>query len=162
MIAEVAVDHNVGVILSLSLVNEVLEYIHIDFKNIIYREGNPLFANHNDDNDEGSRRLPVSVILNSRLEDYFADVLLSDLFKKKLCDICAKEGQLESLKWAREHGCDWGSGTCSAAAEAGHLHILQWAREHGCAWDSYTCKAAAGAGHLHILQWAREHGCAWT
>ena len=76
MIAEVAIDHP---ILSLSLVNEVFEYIHIDFKNIIYRQGNPLFAN--DDDDGGSRRLPVSMILNSRLEDYFADVLLCDRFK---------------------------------------------------------------------------------
>ena len=66
MIAEVAVDHP---ILSLSLVNEIFEYIHIDFKNIIYREGNPLFANDADDDDDdgGSRRLPVSMILNSRL-----------------------------------------------------------------------------------------------
>ena len=103
MIADDAVDHP---ILSLALVNEVLEYTHIDFKNITYRQGNPLFAN-DDDDDGGSRRLPVSMILNSRLEDYFADVLLSDRFKKKLCNICAKEGQLESLKWARSKGCPW-------------------------------------------------------
>jgi hypothetical protein len=148
MIAEVAVDHP---ILSLSLVNEVLEYIHIDFKNIIYREVNPLFANDDDaDDDDGSRRLPVSMILNSRLEDYFADVLLCDRFNKKLCDICAKEGQLESLKWARSKGCLWtqpslfgGVGTCCVAARAGHLHILQWARENGCEWNSWTCNAAA-------------------
>ena len=38
------------------------------------------------------------MILNSNLEDYFADVLLSDQFKRKLCDICAKEGQLESTQ----------------------------------------------------------------
>ena len=172
MIAEVAVDHP---ILSLSLVNEVLEYIHIDFKNIIYREGNPLFANDDDDDDDedgGSHRLPVSMILNSRLEDYFADVLLCDRFKKKLCDICAKKGQLESLKWARSKGCPWTQpqqyikqgilhvtiDTCSAAAEAGHLHILQWARENGCDWNWLTCYAAAEAGHWDVVVWAVQNG----
>ena len=169
MIAEVVNDHHP--ILSLSLVNEIFEYIHSDFKNIIYRDGNVLFDNNdNDGNDNVHRRLPISVILNSNLEDYFADVLLCDRFKDRLCDICAKTGQLESLKWARSKGCPWtepdpwssNKGTCSVAARAGHLHILQWAREHGCDWDSSICTAAAGAGYLHILQWARENGCDWN
>jgi len=44
----------------------------------------------------------------------------------------AKTGQLEVLKWAREHGCPWDARTCEAAAESGHTELLQWAREHGC------------------------------
>ena len=165
MIADV-VDDDHQPILSLSLVNEIFEYIHSDFKNIIYREGNVLFNNNNDNED---RRLPISVIFNSNLEDYFADVLLCDRYKSRLCDICAHRGQLESLKWARCKGCPWTEshpyrviGTCCVAARAGHLHILQWARENGCDWNSETCYAAAGAGHLHILQWARENGCGWN
>jgi hypothetical protein len=134
MIAEVVNDHHP--ILSLSLVNEIFEYIHSDFKNIIYRDGDVLFDNN--DNDNVHRRLPISVILNSNLEDYFADVLLCDRFKGRLCDICAKTGRLESLKWARSKGCPWSEphrlidvGTSCVAAMAGQLHILQWARENG-------------------------------
>ena len=149
-----------GGVLSLSLIHEVLEYIHIDMKRIIHRQEQ---VDGDNDND---RLLPLSLIMNSGLEDYFERVLLSERFKRKLCDECAKRGQLNSLIWARSKGCPWRKefrrGTCSLAAGAGHLHILQWAREHGCAWDLDTCRAAAEAGHLHILQWARENGCAWN
>ena len=150
-------------ILSLSLVNEIFEYIHNDFNNIIYRHGNRY------------RRLPISIIFNSGLEDYFAIVLLSDRLKRKLCSICARLGQLESLKWARSNGCPWGiiymnsghykgsvfNGTCAKAITAGHLHILKWARENGCPLEVFTCSTAARNGHLHILQWARANDYPW-
>ena len=85
--------------LSLSLVYEIFEYIHIDLKNIIHREGNTII--------ETNRKLPLTLIMNSRLENYFADVLLSDRYINKLCDECAKRGALESLQWARLKGCPW-------------------------------------------------------
>ena len=44
----------------------------------------------------------------------------------------ARHGQLEVLKWAREHDCPWNHRTCEAAAEGGHTELLQWARVHGC------------------------------
>ena len=94
--------------LSLSLVHEVLGYIHSDLKDIIHKEGNTLFHdNNNNNNRKKRRRLPLSLIMNSGLEDYFEDVLLSSRFKKKLCDECANRGQLDSLKWARSIGCPW-------------------------------------------------------
>jgi hypothetical protein len=202
MMADINIDVNVDVVhanatalLSLSLVHEIFEYIHIDFKKIIHREGNTFF-----DDDEGNilndkvsddddstfyvvkmKRLPLCLIMNSGLEDYFENVLLSPRFKNNLCDECAKRGQLDSLKWAKSKGCEWGrpgisgegyvytklsgyeyTGTCSFAALNGHLHILQWARENGCEWNRETCRAAAEGGHLDILQWARANGCDWN
>ena len=68
-------------------------------------------------------------------------------------------GHLEVLRWARQHGCPWGFGTCEAAAMGGHLEVLKWARERGCPWGRGTRQAAARGGHLEVLQWAREHGC---
>jgi hypothetical protein len=62
------------------------------------------------------------------------------------------------LKWARENGCDWDSGTCSGAAENGHLEVLKWARENGCDWEEWTCSNAAENGHLEVLKWARQNG----
>jgi hypothetical protein len=56
-------------VLSLSLVNEVFEYIHSDFKSIIYRQDN-------NNGNAGEGRLSISLIFNSVLEDYFSDVLL--------------------------------------------------------------------------------------
>ena len=78
-----------------------------------------------------------------------------------VCEVAAKNGHLNCLIWAREHGCHWNADTCRAAAENGHLDCLIWAREHGCDWNIIICKVAAKNGHLNCLQWAREHGCDW-
>jgi hypothetical protein len=79
--------------------------------------------------------------------------------KEEFCKEVASLGHLEVLKWARENGCEWDSGTCAYAAQGGHLEVLKWARENGCDWDSNTCTYAAEGGHLEVLKWAREHGC---
>ena len=82
-------------------------------------------------------------------------------------NFAAHFGQLEALKYAREHGAPWESFTCALAARGGHLHVLQWLRADGCRllercpWDGRTCQFAAMNGHLHVLQWAYENGCAW-
>ena len=48
------------------------------------------------------------------------------------CQTAAKNGQLECLKHAHEHGCPWDEKTCESAAKNGHLECLKYAREHGC------------------------------
>jgi len=72
----------------------------------------------------------------------------------------ARVGNLEALKWAREHGPRPGSGarehgplqwdvtTMRHAALNGHLELLKWARENGCPWDETCCACAAGHGQL--------------
>jgi len=58
------------------------------------------------------------------------------------------------LIWAREHGCDWDSETCSSAVKGGHLNCLIWAREHGCDWNDNACRDTARRyGHSNILDW---------
>jgi hypothetical protein len=81
---------------------------------------------------------------------------------RSLCNVAAKFGKLEVLKWARENGCEWSWRTCSEAAENGHLDVLKWTQENGCGWDFETCSAAARSGHLEVLQWAHENGCNWS
>jgi hypothetical protein len=51
--------------------------------------------------------------------------------------------------------------TCELVAKGGHLEVLRWAREHDCPWDGLTCVRAAAGGHLEVLRWARETGCPW-
>ena len=89
-----------GGVLSLSLIHEVLEYIHIDMKRIIHRQQQV----DGDNGDNDGRLLPLSLIMNSGLEDYFERVLLSERFKPSLCDECTKRGQLKSLIWANQKG----------------------------------------------------------
>ena len=153
-----------AVVLDTSLIHYILEYIDSDLKLLIHREGSS--------DADRSKVLSIGLIMSSGLEDYFKNVILSKRFKAKYCSECAKRGQLDSLKWAREMGCPWGEvdskrmklnsgGTCMEAAKAGHLHILKWLRKNGCPWNAWTCSAAAEAGHLDILVWAKEHGCRW-
>ena len=82
--------------------------------------------------------------------------------RRSVCSRAALEGRLQVLKWAREHGCEWGDNTCASAASSGRLEVLKWLREHGCPWNSSTCERAAEGGHLEVLKWAREHGCPWS
>jgi len=103
----------------------------------------------------------IKLIIAFGIEKYFKNILLSNRLRKKLCYEACKEGYLNILIWAREHGCDWDSCTCSIAAREGHLDCLIWAREHGCDWYSDTCRAAAEGGHLDCLIWAIENGCRW-
>lgn len=60
-------------------------------------------------------------------------------------------GHLPVVRWAREHGCEWSSHTCTLSAAAGRaepvvLQMLQWLRAHGCQWSSHTCAALARCG----------------
>ena len=80
---------------------------------------------------------------------------------EKTCWSAAKNGHLECLEYAHEQGCRWDEWTCGAAAENGHLECLKYAHEQGCRWDEWTCRYAAENGHLECLKYAREHGCDW-
>ena len=79
-----------------------------------------------------------------------------------ICLFAAKNGYLETLKWARANGRSWNELTCAYAAKNGHLETLKWARENGCPWDGWTCAGAAQGGHLEILKWSRVNGCPWN
>ena len=78
------------------------------------------------------------------------------------CQTAAKNGDLESLKHAHEHGCPWDENTCWSAATNGHLECLEYAHEHGCPWDVWTCRDAASNGQLECLKYLYEHGCPWN
>jgi hypothetical protein len=73
----------------------------------------------------------------------------------------AKSGNFEIFRWARDQGCPWGPSTCSSAASSGSFEILKWARENRCPWSSNTCYAATCSGNSEILKWVWEHGCPW-
>ena len=77
------------------------------------------------------------------------------------CTGAAEGGHLDVLKWLRAEGCPWDKWTCASAAEGGHLAVLKYARENGCPWDEDTCRNAAKEGHLAVLKYAHEHGCPW-
>ncbi|KAJ8612938.1 hypothetical protein CTAYLR_006194 [Chrysophaeum taylorii] len=85
-----------------------------------------------------------------------------DHLRRRVCQVAARVGNLEVLRWARGEGCPWTEHAASSAALGGHLKVLTWARHHGCPWDAFTCSQAAVGGHLDVLKWARAGGCPWT
>jgi hypothetical protein len=89
------------------------------------------------------------------------------------CGDAARAGNLEALKWAREHGPRPGTGaretgpipwdftTIRHAALQGHLDVVKWAHDNGAPWDEMCCAGAALEGQLEVLKWLRDHGCPW-
>jgi hypothetical protein len=75
------------------------------------------------------------------------------------CVHAAAAGELELLKWLRQHGYTWTMSTCRDAAYGRHLHVLKWAHENGAPWDECTADAAALRKHWHILRYAIDNGC---
>ena len=52
----------------------------------------------------------------------------------------------------RANGCPWDAETCEGAAKNGDLATLRWARENGCPWYASTRdKAAATLGYTDDL-----------
>ena len=87
---------------------------------------------------------------------------------ENICDIAAKCGNLESLKWALSQNPPYKLSKLTPAIAAGNnnLHIIKWLRSQDppCPWDSKICSFAALNGYLHIIQWARSQNppCPWN
>ena len=63
--------------------------------------------------------------------------------------VVAYGGHLETLKWARDNGCDWNETTCSYAIMCGNLETLKYAYENGCECNVLKLyRAAAQYGRL--------------
>lgn len=67
-------------------------------------------------------------------------------------------GDHEMVKWLYERKCG-GEESCNIAAKYGHLDILKWLRSEKFYWNYLTCKEAADNNHLEILKWLIENGC---
>ena len=62
------------------------------------------------------------------------------------CSNAASVGNLEMLKWAREHKCRWAHDTTMNAAQYGHWEILEWAHKGGCECTEDVCTIIAFRG----------------
>jgi hypothetical protein len=82
---------------------------------------------------ENNAPLEVLVKWNSS-ETIDSSYLIKWVRTSDICAIAAGSGNLDTLKWARENGCDWDRSVCDAAFKGGHLDILKWARKNGCDW----------------------------
>ena len=110
------VAENKKVILSMSMVYEVLEYIHKDFRHILHR----------DDDGRVKDKLSIDIILKSHMQDYFAGVLLSSTFRANVCDLAIQAGSLHSVKWANRHHCSLGYSSILYAGAFGNIGMCKY------------------------------------
>eukprot|EP01117_Protostelium_nocturnum_P000188 TRINITY_DN10261_c0_g1_i1.p1 TRINITY_DN10261_c0_g1~~TRINITY_DN10261_c0_g1_i1.p1 ORF type:complete len:446 (-),score=114.27 TRINITY_DN10261_c0_g1_i1:174-1511(-) len=75
-----------------------------------------------------------------------------------IMESAAKGGNLPTVMWLKEKGCQFNSQTCARAARSGRLDVLKWLKRQGCKWDQRTCSEAAKGGHLEVLKWAHSNG----
>jgi hypothetical protein len=104
-----------------------------------------------------------------------------------VCHWAARNGDLEMLKWAFEHGYPWFVGFTSDAAESHNIELMAWLIQqpgvqlnaevmnsavsvgdmamcefllaNQCPWNERTCRVAVEKRELDVLCWLREHGC---
>ena len=82
--------------------------------------------------------------------------------RSSLCEVAARHGSVEILRWAHQAGYTFDSTTCAAASHGGHEDACAWLRCHGCTWDASSTTAAAAAGRVAMLRWLRDEGCPFT
>lgn len=78
-----------------------------------------------------------------------------------VCDVAARAGNLDTLRYLRDAGAPWTERTCRHAAENGHLDVLRWARaaDPPCPWDMMTVYEAIENKQTATLEWAIANGC---
>ena len=143
---------HIGNKLPISLIYYIFDtYLTIDYKLLIHKEGST--------DEDISKKLSIELIMISRLEDYFENVLLSIKFKENLCNISSEKGYLNTLKWSHNKKCHWDAYTCKLAAANGHLDCLKYAHENGCSMNGFSYINAIINKHEHCANYVRDNNC---
>jgi hypothetical protein len=81
----------------------------------------------------------------------------------ELCDTAARYGQLSTLRWLHEQGCDWDrQPVCDYAAESGSVPLMRYLKDkQGAVFDAYTMRSAAGKGRSSVCRYLRSVHCPW-
>ena len=82
-----------------------------------------------------------------------------DVDETDMCHVFGICGNLQDMKWAREHGGKWGWMLGYDVALQGHLDCLRYMHEQGYALASSTMRGAAVGGHLPILRYLCDMNC---
>ncbi len=91
---------------------------------------------------------------NIKLLDKLKNTRISSKLDDKMCELAAKNGQLDVLKWA--NGCTFTIKLCNNAAKMGHLNVLKWLYLNNTLHTYDLCEYAAKGGHLPILIWCHS------
>lgn len=78
----------------------------------------------------------------------------------RVCDLLARRGHFDALKWAYSASYPLGSEIAEHVVKIGRLDMLQWILEipGSKVFISDLSRTAVENGHFHILIWLHEHG----
>jgi hypothetical protein len=85
---------------------------------------------------------------------------LTHKFAKKIFSLaCASRGYPRLLRWGcEEHGCPLRGKLCEAAGKGGDLDTLKWLLDQGCNWSSKALENGVKSGNLDFIIFAKEKG----
>ena len=73
----------------------------------------------------------------------------------------AEYGHLEMLKWMVEKGFKFAVDAITASAKEGQLESIVYLRERGCNMTPNVSKSALDHANMHVLRWVIENGGKW-
>lgn len=65
------------------------------------------------------------------------------------------------LRWSYENGCLLDGDTSDVTGLTGNLDILKWLRNHHCPWGEFLGDWAFEMKHYHIIRFALRNGYSW-
>ena len=78
---------------------------------------------------------------------------------KGLCNLAAREGKLEYLRYFYRKECKLTPSTCTLAAEYGNLECLKYLHRKGCKWNKKAYIMALKNNHTLCVEYLFENGC---
>ena len=152
-------------LLSMCIIRKIFEYIHQDYHYIICK--NVI------NNSKSNKLLPISIIFNSKLHQYFKDVLLSPSFSSTtIINSIVNNHHYDALKWLL--CCDQNHRYINHidriihnACDDGNLMLLICLKEIGMlSFDNVMYSYwSSSNGHINVLMFLHENNMkfnAWT
>ncbi len=61
------------------------------------------------------------------------------------------------MKWLKENGCPWDTGTFTYATRNGNLENINWLKENGFSWNTQILANAALNGNQENMKWLMDN-----
>ena len=99
----------------------------------------------------------------ARLEmENFPDIINYNKNNSTNVKRAAEYGYIEMLKWMGGNGFKFPGDAITAAAKEGQLESIVYLRERGCNITPTVSKVSVNRAQIHVLRWAIENGCKWV
>jgi hypothetical protein len=96
---------------------------------------------------------------HTHLLKWFASKGISLSNQDSLCTLAGYSGNLETLQYLRQQGCDWNVSTNINAALNNHFSLLKWAVEQGCPLNTDVLNYALQYSSVEMITYLYDHNC---